>query len=335
MKTYYSSVQAEHSPEKELFNGAFHPAAETTARLEAMLKVVGQTLKPEPLPNGLLAKVHSPDYAAFLATAHEKWLAAGRTGDAIPYVFPVVGRRKLNLERIDGLLGRYSLDCGTPIGPGTWDAAMGGAEAAFSASKAVASGERSSFALCRPPGHHAGRDYMGGYSYLNNAAIAAETALAGGASRVAILDVDYHHGNGTQDIFYDRGDVLFVSLHATPSTDYPFYWGHADETGEGAGVGANLNIPLPRGTEWESYRAAMAIGLEAVRNFAPDVMIVSYGADTFEEDPISYFKIKTSEYEVMSTDIAALCLPTVICMEGGYAVEHLGANLAAFLAGFD
>ena len=176
---------------------------------------------------------------------------------------------------------------------------------------------------------------MGGYSYLNNAAICAERALAKGARKVAVLDVDYHHGNGTQDIFYARNDVLTISLHADPKTDYPFYWGHADETGEGAGAGFSLNLPMPRGTLWADYQIKLAHAIERVQGFAPDLLIVPYGADTFAGDPISFFGIETPEYTDMAVMIAGLDLPTLICMEGGYAVEALGANVAAFLAGFE
>ena len=175
---------------------------------------------------------------------------------------------------------------------------------------------------------------MGGYSYLNNAAICVERALSAGASRIAVLDVDYHHGNGTQDVFYERSEVLTVSLHADPVMDYPFYWGHADEAGLGQGKGANLNLPMPRGTKWPTYRAVLAGALERVVNFAPDVLIVPYGADTYAGDPISYFSIETAEYTDMARLIAGLELPTLICMEGGYAVDALGANVAAFLSGF-
>jgi len=188
--------------------------------------------------------------------------------------------------------------------------------------------------LCSPPGHHCGKDYLGGYSYLSNAAIAAEHAIASGKKRVAILDVDYHHGNGTQDIFYDRADVAYASIHAEPGTDYPFFWGHADETGSGKGEGATLNLPLPRGTDWSGYGAALTQALDWVESHQPDLLIVSYGADTYERDPISRFELKTSDYAPMARRIAALGLPTVVVMEGGYAVEALGANVAGFLSGF-
>lgn len=334
MKTFYASDQAGHAPQRELFNGGFHAAAETPARLEAMLGVVGETLAPVRVPDEILMRVHDTAYIDFLQTAFSDWREAGRTGEAFPYVFPVVGRRPLTLDRIDAKLGRYAMDCGTPIGQGTWEAALGGASAAWAATEAVLGGDTRAFALCRPPGHHAGRDYLGGYSYLNNAAIAAETALRGGAQRVVILDVDYHHGNGSQDIFYDRDDVMFVSIHADPKTDYPFYWGHSDETGSGRGFGHTLNFPLARGTGWTAYRQALKAALEEVDGRQADLLIVSYGADTFDGDPISYFSIKTEEYTSMAHDISALGLPTIICMEGGYAIEHLGANLAAFLNGF-
>ena len=192
--------------------------------------------------------------------------------------------------------------------------------------------DRSAFALCRPPGHHAGRDYLGGYCHLNNAAIAAEAAIAAGR-KVAILDVDYHHGNGTQDIFWARGDVLFVSLHADPKTDYPFFWGHADETGEGAGEGATLNLPLPQGTDLAAYLPALEQGLARIAGFGADLLVISFGADTWEGDPISRFRLTTADYAVMAGRIAALGLPTLVVMEGGYAVDALGANVMSFLGG--
>src|SRR5262249_32596748 len=156
------------------------------------------------------------------------------------------GRRPLRLDRIDALLGRFSYDAGTPVAAGTWEAAYWAAQTALTALAPLLDGStRTSFALCRPPGHHAGADYLGGYCYLNNAAIAVRAATDAGLGRVAVLDVDYHHGNGTQDIFYEDGEVLFASIHGDPVTEYPFYWGHADERGAGAGEGATLNVPLP------------------------------------------------------------------------------------------
>ena len=194
-------------------------------------------------------------------------------------------------------------------------------------------GERAAFALCRPPGHHSGRDYLGGYCYLNNAAIAAQAGVAAGR-RVAILDVDYHHGNGTQDIFYARGDVLFASIHADPVMDYPFFWGHADEAGEGEGEGATLNLPLPRGTDLAAWLPALDAALDRIAAFAPDLLIVSYGADTFAGDPISHFRLETRDYALIARRIASLGKPSLIVMEGGYAVDALGANVASFLEGF-
>ena len=211
-------------------------------------------------------------------------MPTGRRPDAratrCPYVFPVVGRRQLDLDRIDARLGQFSYDGGTPIAAGSWAAAYGGAQTALTALDAVLAGAPAAFALCRPPGHHAGPDYLGGYCYVNNAAVAAAEAVAAG-KRVAILDIDYHHGNGTQDIFWRDANPLFVSIHADPRQDYPFYWGHADETGEGDGQGATLNLPLPHGTTLDPYRAALAAALQRITAFAPDLLVISFGADTY------------------------------------------------------
>ena len=335
MRSFFSEQQSKHAPALELQNGELVAHAESQARVDAIRAVLTDVAEPEDHGLDPILSIHDPAYVEFLGRAHKDWVEAGRPGDAFPYVFPIRGRRPLNLTRIDAELGQYAYDCGTPVAAGTWDTVYWSAQSALSALDHVLDGARSAFAFCRPPGHHAGRDYMGGYSYLNNAAICAEQALAKGAAKVVVLDVDYHHGNGTQDLFYERPEVLTISLHADPTTDYPFYWGHADEAGSGKGAGASLNLPMPRGTDWPAYRNVLRQAIERVHAFAPDLLIVPYGADTYAGDPISFFSIETAEYSEMAAMIAALDLPTLICMEGGYAIEALGSNVAAFLAGFD
>lgn len=332
MKAFHHPDQRLHAPVQELHNGGFVPFAEVPARADAILAVTGPAIVPHDQGLTPIAAVHDADYLAFLQVAHGDWIAAGRTGDAHGYAWPVVRRRPIALDRIDARLGRFSMDASSPIAAGTWDSAYWGAQTALGALDAVLAGDAAAFALCRPPGHHAGADYLGGYCFLNNAAIAAEAATAA-RRRVAILDVDYHHGNGTQDIFWDRGDVFFTSIHADPRTDYPFFWGHADEVGEGAGEGATLNLPLPQGTDWAAYRPALDRALAAVATFGADLMVVSFGADTFARDPISRFRIQTEDYVAMGATIAAAGLPTLVVMEGGYAVDALGANVAGFLEG--
>ena len=329
----FSPRELGHAPARELHNGGWTAHAETPARATSIVAAL-PPLRPA-IDHGdePLRAVHTAEYLDFLVQAHGLWRAAGRDGDAIPYVWPVVVRRPLRLDRIDALLGRFSFDAATPIAEGTWDAAYWGAQSALTALDIVLTGE-TAFALCRPPGHHAGADYFGGYCYLNNAAIAAVAARAGGCGRVAILDVDYHHGNGTQDIFCDDASVFYASLHADPATDYPFFWGHADEIGGGPGTGATLNLPLPRGTAIGAYLAALDIALTALDRFAPDLLIVSFGADTFVDDPISGFTLTTPDFATVARRIATLGRPTLIVMEGGYATADLGANVAAFLSGF-
>ena len=334
MRCFWDERQRLHAPAGEFFNGAMHPPAEHPGRVDAILKAIGATEAPADHGTDPLLRVHSRDYLDFLRSAHEQWRAAGREGDAFPYTFPVVGRRPLQLARIDALIGQHSFDTSTPVAEHSWESAYWSAQSALAATNAVLAGERAAFALCRPPGHHAGADYLGGYSYLSNAAIAAEHALAAGRRRVAVLDVDYHHGNGTQDIFYGRGDVLYASIHADPATDYPFFWGHADETGDGDGAGATLNLPLPRGTDWSRYEPALVRALEWTASGEPELLIVSFGADTYAGDPISHFKLETSDYAPMARRIGALNLPTAIVMEGGYAADALGANVSEFLSGF-
>ncbi len=333
MRSLFDPRQLGHAPALELHNGALVPFAESPARAAAILAALGSAEPAVDHGEAPLRAVHDEDYLAFLLSARGDWQAAGRPGDAAAYAWPVVRRRPLALDRIDARLGRYSFDASTPIAEGTWLAAYWGAQTALTGLDALLAGASAAFALCRPPGHHAGADYLGGYCYLNNAAIAAEAATAAGR-RVAILDIDYHHGNGTQDIFYARGDTLFISIHADPRTDYPFFWGHADETGEGDGEGATLNLPLPRGTGLAGYLPALDQALARIAGFAPDLLVCSFGADTFAGDPISFFRIETADYGAIARRIASLGAPTLIVMEGGYAVEALGGNVATFLGGF-
>ena len=334
MRMFFDDRQRAHAPAQELHNGGFTTYAEMPARVDAILAALGPVETPPDRGEAAILAVHSPAYVAFLKDAARLWREAGRTGDAIPYAFPIRGRRPLDLTRIDALIGAHSFDATTPITPDSWAASYGSAQSAVAATEAVLGGDPAAFALCRPPGHHAGADYCGGYCHLNTAAIAAQAARDAGVARVAILDIDYHHGNGTQDIFYDRGDVFYASVHADPKTDYPFFWGHADETGAGEGRGATLNLPLPHGTTIDAFRAAQTTALDAIAAFDPGLLVVSFGADTWQGDPISHFALTTPDYAVLARDIAARGWPTAIVMEGGYAVDALGHNVASFLRGF-
>ncbi|MCK0099667.1 histone deacetylase family protein [Qipengyuania sp. S6317L1] len=333
MKRFFSEFQTLHAPLRELNNGEWMEFAESPARVASMLDALGPVETPTDHGLESIHAVHDTDYVEFLESAHADWLEAGREGDAIGYAFPAVHRRKLDLARIDGRLGAYGFDAATPIASGTWKAAYWGAQTALSAFDEVANGDTMAFALCRPPGHHSGRDYFGGYCFLNNAAIVAQAAATRGLGPVAILDVDYHHGNGTQDIFYERGDVFFASIHADPAMDYPYFWGHADEVGAVEGEGATFNQPLPRGTTWEGYAPALDRALDRIARFGAKFLVISYGADTFEADPISHLKLTTQDMGRIGERIATLALPSVTVMEGGYNIEALGRNVDAFING--
>ncbi|KQM36411.1 histone deacetylase family protein [Sphingomonas sp. Leaf10] len=335
MKCFFDDRQLCHAPEREFHNGGWAVHAETPERAQSIMQALGQWEVPRDHGIDPIAAVHDARYLDFLQAAWSDWIADGRTGEAIGYAFPVRHRRTVELTRIDARLGAFSMDASTPITAGSWDAAYWGAQCAVSAVEALAEGARNSFALCRPPGHHAGADYLGGYCFLNNAAIAARHAMAAGLGPVAVLDVDYHHGNGTQDIFLEDDAVFFASIHADPRTDYPFHWGHGDERGEGAGTGATLNLPLPRGTDWDGYRPALAQALAAIADWGARTLVVSFGADTYAHDPIAGFALETEDFGEMGRMISAAELPTAIVMEGGYAVEALGANVAAFLTGIE
>jgi acetoin utilization deacetylase AcuC-like enzyme len=341
MKTIFSPLQLAHDPRQEISDGMLKPAVEipsraTMVRDRVIAERLGELLEPRDFGRAPLRRVHDAGYLEFLESFWERWTGAGRSGEAFPFVWPVRGLSvEPEPEHVDGLLGRYSFDAGTPLGEHTFAAARASANSALSAASLVAGGERSAFALCRPPGHHAAADYYGGYCFLNNAAIAAQWMRDNGAARVAVLDVDYHHGNGTQSIFYDRSDVLFVSIHADPREEYPYFLGHAQETGEGEGEGYTLNLPLAPGADWTTWSAALDESLTRISSFGADALIVSLGLDTYEKDPISRFRLLSTDFLKMGERLAGAGLPTVFIMEGGYAVEAIGVNCVNTLSGFE
>lgn len=231
-------------------------------------------------------------------------------------------------------LGAYCFDTATPIVAGTAAAARAAVDIALTAADRVLAGERLAYGLCRPPGHHAGRNLIGGYCFFNNAAIVAQSLVDRGASRVAILDIDFHHGNGTQQIFWERGDVLYVSLHGDPRGIYPYFAGYATERGAGAGEGTTLNLPLPPGTAGAAYLAALQDACGAIADFDPDgPLVVSLGFDTYHADPICNLALQTEDHARIGARIAALGRSVIALQEGGYAVDALGRNAVAFLGG--
>jgi acetoin utilization deacetylase AcuC-like enzyme len=281
-----------------------------------------------------LRRVHDKGFIRFLETAWDEWTAAGYRGEIIPTGFPM-RRMQLRVPRhIDGKAGYYALATETAITAGTWEAACASASVAQTAQRLVAAGAPSAFALCRPPGHHAASDMYGGYCFFNNAAMAAQMFIDQGAARVAILDVDFHHGNGTQDIFYDRDDVLFVSLHGRPEDAFPYFLGYADETGKGKGEGCNVNYPMAPGTPYGVWGKALDRACRKIRNYGPDALVVSLGVDTFKEDPISFFKLESADFLTYGARIARLKLPSLFVMEGGYAIEAIGINTVNVLQGY-
>lgn len=340
MKTIYADKHSLHNPGVEVDCGRVEECAEKPSRAENVLAEIrargmGPVMTPKPYGINHITQVHNPDYIEFLRTAYGSWQTAGLTGPAFATNFNSQHSSDIPPQAIIGKMGYYLADTSVSITASSWEAAEQGAHAALTALDCVLGGHKSVFSLSRPPGHHASAGVGAGYCLLNNIAIAAEQFIRGGhGKKVAILDVDYHHGNGTQDIFYERSDVLYVSLHADPCMDFPYFLGHAHEKGVGAGEGFNCNYPLPLGTTWEQYRMALADGLKQIEQFGADILLVSLGVDTYKHDPISKFMLDSPDYLTMGADIARLKRPTLFVMEGGYAVEAIGTNMVNVLSGF-
>lgn len=329
-----AETQAKHAPVEEFSRDGMIPYPESPRRydvIRAALEAASWAEFAQPVPQGddALDAVHDADYLAFLRGAHAAWTAGGGDGDLVASLFSDAGGR----APVDpaAATGFYGFDT-TPIASGTWRAARAAADAALTAADLVHAGAPAAYALCRPPGHHATRNRFGGYCYLNHAALAAQRLAAHGP--VAIVDVDYHHGNGTQQIFYRHRDVLFVSLHADPEWEYPLFWGRADEIGEGDGVGHTLNLPLPAGIDDAAYLRHLGTALERVRGFAPRHLVVSAGFDTHEDDTLGTFRLTTDGIGAIGAALAGLALPTVIVQEGGYELRALGELAVRFLQPF-
>ncbi len=339
MKVYYSEAHRQHEPPFEVFDGGLRtPYMENPDRMDRILNALRQTdwaeiVEPGDFGLDPIRAVHEKDYVDFLASCWAEWLASEAEDKST--LLPATFALRRHPQKPTSLLGRagyYMMDLSACIVEGTYSAALASANCALSAAEAVAQGERAAFALCRPPGHHAGKDYAGGYCFVNNASVAANWLSARG--NVAVLDVDYHCGNGTQDIFYDRSDVLTISIHADPDFEYPYYAGYAHETGSGAGLGFHKNFPLEKGTDDTRYLSALEEALALIRRFAPKHVVVSAGMDIYAADPLGKIKVSTEGIGEIGKRISALNLPTVIIMEGGYNNEVLGRNIVKFLSPF-
>ena len=340
MRIFHSEDHRLHFPQAELSGGQFVTPFERPSRVEYVLnrlreRKLTDISAPEQVDMKPVRALLDPGYLRFLETAWDEWKAAGMAGEIIAANVPARGMHLDRIpEYIDGKVGYYSHASETAITQGTWAAALSSVACAQTAQRHVAAGADSAFALCRPPGHHATADQYGGYCFINNAAIVADMFRTSGAGRVAILDIDFHHGNGTQTLFYDRADILFASLHGAPQETYPYYLGYADETGKDAGEGANLNYPMTAGTGYDLWAQALDDAIAKITNWGAEALVVSLGVDAYKEDPISFFKLESKDFTDAGRRIGRMKLPTVFCMEGGYAIEAVGVNTVNVLEGF-
>ena len=340
MDTIYTDDHLLRNAQTELYGGELVRPFECPERMEYVLNRInevqlGEVTPPREFELDRILRVHDTAFIDFLQTCWEEWKAEGFKGEAIPTTLPTRGMQSRIPNFIEGKLGYYCMAMETSITGGTWEAARSSANVALTAQELIQQGSNTAFALCRPPGHHAASDLYGGYCFINNSAVSAQAFIDQGADRVAILDVDFHHGNGTQEIFYHRSDVQYLSLHGDPREAFPHFLGYADETGAGDGEGFNHNYPMAPGTPYASWGEALADACGKIADFAPDALVVSLGVDTFERDPISFFKLKTEDFVDYGGTIASLNLPTLFVMEGGYAVQEIGINTVNVLTGFE
>lgn len=338
MKAFAHPAEAGHDPRFFLMRGRLRPNFEVPARAAALaagLARLGLTPAPPPeAPRAALEAVHDAAYLDFLRDAPSAWASLPEPGpEIVANVHPTPEMLAQGARRPEGLVGAagwFTADTACPIGPGTYEAAIGAASCALAAAKEAAAG-RAAYALCRPPGHHAYAARAGGHCYVNNAAIAAQALRDAGAARIAVLDIDSHHGNGTQGIFWTRGDVLTVSVHGDPHRYYPWFVGHAEERGAGAGEGANLNLPLAQGSGDAAWLAAIETGLDAIRAFGAEALVLSLGFDASEHEPLGFLRVTADGFARAAAAISGMRRPAAIIQEGGYNVDVIGGLLEGFL----
>jgi len=338
MKAIFDDRQWKHDPKHFMANGALSPNPEQPKRIEilkAAAEAAGCTFAaPGDAGMGPIAAIHTAEYIAFLKTIYTRWQRIeGAGAEVIPNVHPA-NRTDSYPKSAVGQAGYHQADTACPIAEGTFEAAYWSAQTAIAGADLIAGGERAAYALSRPPGHHAFADLAGGFCFFNNSGIAAERLRAAG-ERPAILDVDVHHGNGTQGIFYRRADVLTVSIHADPARFYPFFWGHAHERGEADGRGANLNLPLERGTGDDAYLKTMETAFERIHAFGATALVVALGLDAHIDDPFKGLAVTTPGFARIGAAISGLGLPTLFVQEGGYISDALGDNLTHVLQSFE
>lgn len=344
MRVVCSDHHRGHAPRAEIESSGLQPPFEHPGRADAIRAVLAaddrfELAPPDTFGTAPIEAVHDPGLVAFLARAWSDYqVRHPQTHDVVPDVFAMTRLRDgmgpfPEPSIIDQELGRWCFETTTPITEGTFGAARAAVDIALTATAGVLAGAASAYGLCRPPGHHAPAGLYGGYCFFNNAAVAAHHVASTTGSRVTVIDVDYHHGNGTQQIFYGRDDVQYVSLHGDPARAYPYVTGFADERGAGAGRGATFNVPLAAGTDDDAYLLALGGALEAIQAFGPSLVVVSLGVDTFHDDPISDLAITGDGFRRQGELIAQLTLPTVVLQEGGYDVAAIGNNVRQFLLG--
>jgi len=341
MKAFWDPIQLAHAPLFFLQRGQVRRNFEIPARAEALLAACArmklEIAAPPPAEAAALQSVHSAAYLDFLEHGFEAWTRLEDHGpEIVPNSHPspeMLANGAKPSATIVGQAGWFTADTSCPVSAQTWDSAVAAAGGALAAADEAAAG-RSAYALARPPGHHAYAGRAGGHCYINNAALAAERLRAKGAARVAVLDIDSHHGNGTQGIFWARGDVLFVSVHGDPNGYYPWYVGHAGERGGGVGEGANLNLPLARGAQDAAWLEAIGTGLAAISAFGAEALVVSLGFDASKDEPLRYLSVSETGFAHAGAAIGGLRLPTAIVQEGGYNTAIIGTLLERFIGAF-
>lgn len=345
MQVVFADEQLNHEPKVMYASGTATAHPEQPERAKVLLAAATRAglvhESPRPSADALIRQVHSQRYLDYLESIFTRWTRiAGAAAEVTPGIQPRGNALSLRTDSAEGYpqsaaaqAGFHHLDLSCPIGKHTLQSARWSAHSAAHAAANVNTNAGASYALARPPGHHAGRDYAAGFCYLANTAIAVEV-LREQHARVAVLDVDVHHGNGTQDIFYARDDVLTVSIHADPERFYPFFWGYGPEQGDGVGEGFNMNLPLPRGTGDAAYMTALNEAIDRIERFDPGALVIALGLDAHESDPFQGFAITTAGFQQIAGRIGALKLPSVLVQEGGYLSDALGANLQSFLEGF-